>query len=255
MLNKLLTKTKTKINRDFLFQDRYLTIIKSFLGLSDISKFDILSKNISRHEYRHHLVMYYIKYMLNTSDIFSIYQYIKIKEFLVKTHLVDYYIYIMAKIPWINDKICSIIDRSHIYSLFNQNLNEEKTYYNIRIIFNELTKILSHIAHLLSKRKIILLNIYCTQFPDDFNKQYNIECTYPNCGGFLLHTFYNLMPAQLIKNEYVYNKLFIFDKYNVISYLHFPKNNTYITLVRSNIIIMNKNLEKIMLTHAFNKLK
>ena len=103
--------------------------------------------------------------------------------------------------------------------------------------------------------------MYATHFPNEFNKQYNVDCFqtslyYPyNDQSCLLYIINSYISNQCIPRKYIHNLLFSsnsLSKYN--KYSHLPNNEIYITLLKQNITLMNSHFEKLILKKYFEKL-
>jgi len=237
--------------------------IKLFLTKNDISNLDVLSNNISKNKYRYHLLKNSINHILKLSDV-PLSQYKIIEKQLRGIHLVDYFIYIVSKMEWLYNLI-NEYSNTQIHCLFIKNIpnSEGKSVYRLAYVHDMLSTFISHISNLLSKRKIILLNMYANQFPIEFNKQYNVDCIildshYPyKTESYILSIIHKYISSQCIPREYIRNLLFSDKNYNMYDYIHCPQNETYLTLLKYNFNVLNSKylkLNSIVLKKYFNKL-
>jgi len=257
-------KQKSTILLHHILQHNVGIYIKSFLNKSDVPTLDLLSKEICYNEYRHHLLQYCIFHILKLSDISSkYYHYQKIKKQLTDLHLIDYFIYIISKIQWLHN-LLSEYDDTQVHCLFLNNIppNKGKSIYHLQLAHKSIFKFCQHISTLLSKRKIILLNMYAIHFPNEFNKQYKVNCIQKNISypftvtSYLLNVINCYMSNQCFPRKYLSSVIFSDNYYNeYFEYNHLSDNKTYITLLDQNIILMNSHIEKCILKQSFDKLK
>jgi len=237
--------------------------IKSFLNKSDVPQLDILSKEICKNEYRHHLLQHCIYHILKLSDISSqYYHYQKIKKQLTDLHLIDYFVYMVSKMKWLY-KLVSEYDDTQVHRLFLNDIppSKGKSIYQLELAHQAISKFQSHLSTLVSKRKIILLNMYAIHFPAEFNKQYKVNCIQPKTiysnknQSFLLNVINCYISEQCIPRQYLLSLLFSDNIMSISQYIHLPYNKTYITLLEQNITLMNSHFEKLILKQFFDKLR
>ena len=90
--------------------------------------------------------------------------------------------------------------------------------------------------------------MYATHFPNEFNKQYSVDCIqtntiYPyNDQSCLLYIINSYISYQCIPRKYLLTLLFSSNTY--FEYSHLPNNKIYITLLKQNITLMNSHFEK-----------
>lgn len=237
--------------------------LKSYLDKSSISQLDILSKELGKNEYRHYLLQHCIYHILELSDIPSkLYHYQKIKTQLTQLHLIDYFIYIVSKMKWLS-KLIDEYDNTQIHRLFLNDIPDAngKSIYQLGVVYQYISKFIFHLSTLVSKRKIILLNIYATHLPNEFNKQYNVDCIQANISypykdqSCLLYIINGYISSQCIPRKYIQKLLFSSNSINKhFEYSCLPNNETYITLLKQNITLMNSHFEKLILKQYFEKL-
>ena len=256
-------KNKVRIHLSSLLQHDVAIHIKSYLDISSISQLDVLSNTISNNEYRYHSLQNHIYHILELSDIPSKkYHYIKIKTQLTRLHLIDYFIYIVSKMKWLYNLINEYND-IQIHCLFLNNIppSNGKSIYQLDVVYQKISKFISHLSTLVSKRKIILLNIYATHLPNEFNKQYNVDCIQANISypykdqSCLLYIINGYISSQCIPRKYIQKLIFSSNSINKhFEYSCLPNNETYITLLKQNITLMNSHFEKLILKQYFEKL-
>ena len=246
---------------ELIDHDTFQTI-SHFCG-KDIKALDACSKQIGYHQHRYYLLKHYIRYMLNIAKIpYTIVHYNKIKKQLTDLTLIDYFIYIMARLPTIVD-ISKTYSNSELYILFKPDL--PTTVLNVYKCNQDsciIKTFLAHISDILCSPKIILLNMYSQRFSNNFNIQYNTNCLVnrpvgylENTNGCLLMVLCNLIPTQCIENMYLKQLMFYNFKYFQNTFIHFPDNTTYINLLKIScnkaFLIKNKNIKYMY----FNKLR